>query len=335
MVEERLPRFNVQGHRGARGLKPENTLPAFEVAFDLGVTSVETDVHLSRDGVPVIIHDPDINECLCRLIPGAAAWVYVSRSVEASAKRKPAPLISSLTLAQLRGYRAVCNPDPARFPHQDASVTPLAARFAERAGIDPFTPPTLADLFAFAAAYAGELGDQAGKTEAQRAWAGQVIFDLELKRVPFRPELIGDGFDGGEAARLERQVVACIQSAGVLERTVVRSFDHRAVRAIGRLEPRLTTAVLVAGTAPASPAEVARAAGACLYCPDFEFLDQAQVSLAHAAGITVLPLTVNEPCAWERLLAWGVDGITTDYPDRLLTFLRDRALEGGRRKEEG
>ena len=45
--------FDLQGHRGARGLKPENTLPAFEVALDLGVTSIETDVHLTRDGVPI------------------------------------------------------------------------------------------------------------------------------------------------------------------------------------------------------------------------------------------------------------------------------------------
>ena len=51
-------RFNLQGHRGARGLRPENTLPSFETALDLGVTSVETDLHLTRDSVPVLCHDP-------------------------------------------------------------------------------------------------------------------------------------------------------------------------------------------------------------------------------------------------------------------------------------
>ena len=66
-------RFDLQGHRGARGLKPENTLPAFEVALDLGVTSVETDLHLTRDGVPVIFHDPAVSARLCRLAAGTTS----------------------------------------------------------------------------------------------------------------------------------------------------------------------------------------------------------------------------------------------------------------------
>src|SRR5262245_25513347 len=90
------PSFDLQGHRGARGLKPENTLPAFEVAFDLGVTTVETDLPLTRDGVPVLCHDPTLDG-------------------------QP---VSTLDLARLREYRADRNPDPRRFPEQDAGVTP-------------------------------------------------------------------------------------------------------------------------------------------------------------------------------------------------------------------
>src|SRR5207247_2634293 len=105
------PMFDAQGHRGARGLKPENTLPSFEAAFDLGVTSVETDLHLTRDGVPILYHDAAISERICRLIPGCDA-PDPSRQ----------PFLSSLTLQQLRGYRADRNPDPRRFPDQDAGV---------------------------------------------------------------------------------------------------------------------------------------------------------------------------------------------------------------------
>src|SRR5947207_8750964 len=108
-------RFDLQGHRGARGLKPENTLPSFEAAFDLGVTTVETDLHLSRDGVPVITHDPQVSELLCRRLAGTAAPDPATR-----------PLVSSLSLAELRAYRADRNPDPVRFSVQDATVTPLA-----------------------------------------------------------------------------------------------------------------------------------------------------------------------------------------------------------------
>jgi glycerophosphoryl diester phosphodiesterase len=50
--------FDLQGHRGARGLAPENTMPAFERALELGVTTLELDIGVSADGVVVISHDP-------------------------------------------------------------------------------------------------------------------------------------------------------------------------------------------------------------------------------------------------------------------------------------
>jgi glycerophosphoryl diester phosphodiesterase len=307
--------FNLQGHRGARGLKPENTLPSFEAAFDLGVTSVETDIHLTRDGVPVLVHDAVVSDRLCRLVPGSGAPDPAS-----------GPRIAELDLAQLRGYRADRNPDPHRFPTQDVGVTPLAEMFAAERGIDPYTPPTLAELFAFAQAYAGEMGKRAGKTTDQRDKTRRLWFDLELKRVPFRPEMIGDNFDGSAPGLLEQAVVKAVRTAGVLDRTIVRSFDHRSIRAVRRLEPALATAVLVVGTAPISPGLLARQAGAEAYCPGFDFLDEVQVRQAHAEGIRVVPWTVNEPADWARLLDWGVDGITTDYPDRLAVLLVERGL---------
>jgi glycerophosphoryl diester phosphodiesterase len=302
--------FDLQGHRGARGLKPENTLPSFEAAFDVGVTSIETDVLLTRGGVPVLCHEPTISERLCRLIPG-------------SGSPPPAPdlLLSSLTLAELRGYRADRNPDSVRFPDQDASVTPLARLFAEQNHIDPFTLPTIADLFAFIEAYVGSLGVRAGKTGQQRTGVELLRIDLELKRMPFHPEAVGDKFDGDKPSLLEHRLVEVLRLAGMVERTSVRSFDHRAVRVIGLIEPTLATAVLVAGTAVVDPVEVARRAGARTYCPDYQFLDEGQVRQLHAAGIKVLPWTVNRPEDWRRLLDWGVDGITTDYPDRLAAFI--------------
>ncbi|HZT81894.1 MAG TPA: glycerophosphodiester phosphodiesterase family protein [Gemmataceae bacterium] len=309
------PPFELQGHRGARGLKPENTLPGFETALDLGVTSVETDVHLTRDAVPVLMHDPHISERLCRLLPGATA-------------PDPAagPAVASLTLAQLRGYRADRNPAPGRFPQQDVQPTPLALAFAGRRGIDAFAIPTLAELFDFVREYAGAAGEAAGKSAEQRRRAESLIFDLELKRVPFRPESVGDDYDGESPGLLERRVVEAVRSAGVAGRVRVRSFDHRSVAAARRLEPALEGAVLVQGTAPVRPADLAQQAGAAAYCPDFAFVDAALVRQCHAQGVRVLPWTVNEVADAEQLLAWGVGGATTDYPDRLGRWLRGRGL---------
>lgn len=301
--------FELQGHRGARGLRPENTLPSFEAAFDVGVDAVETDLHLTADGVPVICHDPQLTARLCTLIPHSQP-------------------IRRLSLAQLRQFRVDRNPDPRRFPDQSAEVTPVAALFAEERGLDPYGVPTLAELFAFAAAYAGEPGGRAGKSDEQRERARRVRFDLELKRVPFRPEEIGDDFAGGPAGLLERRVAEAARAARVAGRTRVRSFDHRAVRALREIAPEIEGAVLVAETAVIDPAEVARRAGAALYCPDYAFLDEEQVRTAHGGGVWVLPWTVNDAAAWRRLLGWGVDGLTTDFPDRLATFLRTAGAAG-------
>src|SRR5256885_582976 len=70
IVMRRQQAFELQGHRGARGLKPESTLPSFEAAIDAGASSVETDVHLSADGVPVLFHDASLSERLCRVASG-------------------------------------------------------------------------------------------------------------------------------------------------------------------------------------------------------------------------------------------------------------------------
>jgi glycerophosphoryl diester phosphodiesterase len=297
--------FELQGHRGARGLRPENTLPSFEIALDAGVDAVETDLHLTQDVVVVVCHDPCLSGRLCSRLP--------------SPDGTP---ISHLTLHKLRACRADCNPDPRRFPQQRAEVTPVAGLFAGEHGFDPFGIPTLADLFAFVAAYAGQLGERAGKSAEQRARAAVLRFDLELKRVPFHPEAMGDDFDGKRAGRLEQGVVEAAREAGMVERTRVRSFDHRSVRALRQLEPGIEGAVLITGTAPADPAEVARRAGAAFYCPNYLFLDGEQVRLLHEGGVRVLPWTINDTMVVERLLAWGVDGMTTDFPDRLAAFLR-------------
>lgn len=307
--------FDLQGHRGARGLRPENTLPSFETALDVGVSSIETDVHLTRDSVAVLIHDARLSAPTCRPLAGSRALLPGE-----------GPLFSALNLPELRGYVADGNPDAARFPLQDSGITPLARLLADDCGFHPYAIPTLHDLLAFLEAYGGDLGHAAGKTAAQQARARQVRLDLELKRVPFHPETIGDDFDGVRPGLLERQVVDAVRASGVGARTSVRSFDHRSVRAIRMLAPEIETALLVAGTALLSPGRLCRDAGCRTYCPDFEFLDEAQVREAHAESVRVVPWTVNEPDDWQRLLDWGVDGIATDYPDRLAEWLRARGI---------
>ncbi len=302
----------VQGHRGARGLKPENTLPSFEAALDAGVSSIETDVRLTADGVPILFHDDLLTDRVCRVAPHMRAAVDFHEE----------PFISSFSLAELGCFLVDRNPEPHRFPTQAHEVTPLADLLAAQQGLPCYRIPTLADLFAFARAYGGAAGKKAGKTPAQQKRAAKVRFDLEIKRVPFLPEAIGDDYTGLDAGHLEHKIVETVRAFNMVRRVGVRSFDHRAVRAIKKLEPALQAAILIAGTAPISPPALARLARAEIYAPDFHFLDPELIRLAHLRHIRVIAWTVNEPRDWEKLLAWNVDGITTDYPDHLVDWLK-------------
>src|SRR5688572_7580508 len=60
-----IPKFDVQGHRGARGLKPENTIPGFLLAIDSGVTTIELDVVVTKDKQVVVSHEPWMSASIC------------------------------------------------------------------------------------------------------------------------------------------------------------------------------------------------------------------------------------------------------------------------------
>ncbi len=113
-------RFELSGHRGARGLWPENTLAGFAGALRLGVDALEFDVVLSADGVPVVTHDLTLNPDLARA-PGGR-WIDA-----------PGPSVASLTVADLQRL------DVGRLRPGSA----LARAFPHQAAVDGQAIPTL------------------------------------------------------------------------------------------------------------------------------------------------------------------------------------------------
>src|SRR5207237_2342239 len=117
------PVIDVQGHRGARGYLPENTLPSFARALELGVSTLELDVGVTRDGVVVIHHDRGLNPDIARGTDGR--WVGAATP------------INHLTYAELQRY------DVGRLrPGSD-----YARRFAQQQPLDGTRIPRLAELF--------------------------------------------------------------------------------------------------------------------------------------------------------------------------------------------
>jgi glycerophosphoryl diester phosphodiesterase len=124
LLSQSTPAFDLQGHRGARGHAPENTLPGFERALAIGVDTLELDVGVTRDGVVVIHHDRRLNPDLARDAHGK--WITA-----------PGPTIHSLTYAELERY------DVGRI----RPGSEYARQFAHQQPIDGTRIPRLAELF--------------------------------------------------------------------------------------------------------------------------------------------------------------------------------------------
>jgi glycerophosphoryl diester phosphodiesterase len=290
--------FDAQGHRGARGLLPENTLPAFETALDLGVTTLEMDLHYTQDGHVVVWHDPILTKDKCRLPEGAAADIPDPRD----------PLrrifISQQPLSVVQAYRCDLNPEPDRFPAQTAVATPLA-------GAD-YRIVTLAELFEFVQMYA----ESAEKTAEQRANAAAVQFNIETKRSPENPEFIDDGFTGGAAGPFELAILEIVRAYGLTERVIIQSFDHRSLRTIREIDSAIRLAALT--TRGEAKLQVYAGYQFDIWSPNKNDLTPELIAQAHEEGLVVLPWTVNDATEMQKLLAWGVDGIISDFPDLLL-----------------
>jgi glycerophosphoryl diester phosphodiesterase len=292
------PGFEAQGHRGARGLLPENTLPAFEAALDLGVTTLELDLHYTSDGVVVVWHDPLLDKAKCRLAD-------VSDS-EAPDPRNPLRriFISQQELAVIQAYQCDLNPEPERFPEQQPLAMPLAG--------NDYRITTLAELFDFVDRYAAsEI-----KTAAQRANAAAVQFNMETKRAPDNPEYIDDDFNGADAGPFELAVLELVRARGLTDRVIIQSFDHRSLRAIRAVDSEIRLAALT--RAGEAKLKVYSAYGFDIWSPTYRDLSAELVAAAQNEGLAVIPYTVNDPAEMARLIAWGVDGLISDRPDLLL-----------------
>ena len=291
--------FDVQGHRGARGLAPENTLAGFERALAVGVTTLELDVVLSADGVPLISHDTAPNPDLTRDASGR--WLQ--------ARGQP---FNRLSLAEI-GAWDVGRINPA---------SRYARDFSEQAPHDGQRIPTLAALF----------------ERVRQLGAHHVRFNIELKLNPARPD------ESPSPETFVRAVLDVVAAHGMTPRVGLQSFDWRIQKLARELAPGMPLSYLsaqlprfntlaggewTAGLRLAdfqdAPGMVA-AAGGKVWSPNFNDLNQQLLQRARALELRVIPWTVNEVQDMARLIDWGVDGLITDYPDRLRTVMQRRGM---------
>ena len=293
---------DLQGHRGARGLAPENTLPAFARALALGVDTLELDTGVTRDGVVVIHHDPALNPDIARDRDGK--WLDAK-----------GPAIRSLNYAELQQY------DVGRLK----PGTSYAKRYPDQQAVDGTRIPRLADLFAMVR----EKGDQ------------RVRFNIEIKThpgfpdetlapEPFAQALVAEIRKAGVGARTTIQsfdwrALQAAQRIAPEIPTVYLSAQQPWLDNIAAAGPEGSrwTAGFQFNDHGSVPAMV-KAAGGAVWSPYYGDLDAAKMRLAKALGLEVVVWTVNETQAAERVLELGVDGIISDRPDLMKQLVEER-----------
>ena len=296
--------LDLQGHRGARGLAPENTLQGFAHALGIGVTTLELDIAITEDGVLVISHDPALNPDLSRGPDG--------RFLEARG-----PLIRDLTFEQLSRY------DVGRLK----PGSEYASRHPQQQPADGARIPALAALFA--------LVKKSGNTS--------VRFAIETKLTPLAPHetwapapfaraLIAAIRDAGVASRstilsFDWRTLAVVQQEAPEIGTVYLSAQQPWLDNIGagRAEGSAWTAGVQHKDHGSVP-QMIKAVGGRIWSCFFGDLDAAKVREAHHLGLQVLAWTVNEPAQIARMLDLGVDGIVSDRPDRVREEMKRRGL---------
>jgi glycerophosphoryl diester phosphodiesterase len=311
-------RFDLQAHRGGIGPTVENTLASFGRALDLGVSTLELDVQITEDGYAVVTHDrdPSTRKCVdsAPAFPDDPEFPYVPGT----------RYIKDLTLAQVRTID--CGSlTLAEFPGQQASP---GARM-----------PLLSEVFAL----------------VNNRRAHQVTLNVETKVEAGAPE---------QTAPREQfvQVVAReVRAAKLLDQVTVQSFDWGALMRMREVAPKLPIVALTngqqflqAGQPGASPwlggididdfggdlVAAVDSFGADAISPVHgdpqngkvtdpgytPFTTRAMVEAAHAAGMRVIPWTVDDVPTMQSLIDVGVDGLITDYPDRLRELMADNGF---------
>ncbi len=307
--------LDLQAHRGGLGLVVESSLAGFANALELGVSTLELDVQITEDGQAVVTHDRRINSRKCRdtapATPGDPEFPYVGK------------YINTLTLAQVRTM--------------DCGSQTLPEHPGQRAV--PGAPMALLS----------EVFDLVNRYRAHR-----VTLNVETKVEAGAPH---------ETAPREQFVqvtLAEIRRARLWNQVTIQSFDWGALMRVGELAPRLPLVALTnydflqvgkPGASPwlggididdfgGDPLRAVRSFGADAFSPVHGFpqngkitdpgyvpyVTRTMVSRAHRLGLKVIPWTVDDEPTLNKLIDDGVDGIITDYPDRLRAVMAARGL---------
>jgi glycerophosphoryl diester phosphodiesterase len=154
----------------------------------------------------------------------------------------------------------------------------------------------------------------------QLASRGNFDYNIETKSFPDRPEYTPP------PEEFARMVLEKVRQYKLERRIILQSFDFRTLVAMRKLAPEIRLSALTEIDPRAFPTITKEAGHAEIISPYYKLVTAEKVAAAHAAGIQVVPWTVNDPAEWDRLIDARVDAIISDDPASLIAHLKQRGL---------
>ena len=296
--------FEIYAHRGAPSLLAESTIPSYKAALLMGVDVLDMDIALTKDNIVVVNHDQWISPEVSRY---HGKWV-----------QKQGPYIRDITLAELQSYDVgALNPKSKAYKE-----------FPYAKPLDHIPTPTLQEVIRM----------------ANQMSNNKIRFQIEIKTTP------KDEPHFATPEEIVPPLLKVLRDENVLTRTEVHSFDWRNLMLIKKLEPSVSTSFLTkqklmhnnikprigkSWTADHrvedygnSVPKMISALGGRVWCPIYTDLSAQLVQEAHAYHLKVVPWTVDTVSDMRSMIAFGVDGIITNYPQVLIGV---RAADAGMR----
>lgn len=268
--------FDWQGHRGARGLMPENIVSGFLLALDLGVKTLEMDLCVSKDNILVVSHEPYMSAEIC---------TDAKENLITAADEQQKFALYQMPITEIQACDCGSLKHP-RFPFQKKQKA---------------YKPTLVEVVATVRAYCVQKN------------IPMPYFNLEIKSKP-----AWDGLLTPSVADFAKLVLDDVNRMEINDLTIIQSFDPRALEAIKKLDKNIKTALLIENIEEVKENLNKLSFKPDIYSPSFKLVNLSTVQYCHQRQIRVIPWTVNDTTDMIALIRLGVDGIITDYPNKIL-----------------
>lgn len=270
-----IKNMDVQGHRGCRGLMPENTIEAFIHAIELGVTTLEMDVIMSGDSQMIVSHEPFFNHEISSNPDSTLITPENDKKYN----------LYKMSTAEIQKWDVGLKDHP-RFPLQSK--------------LKAIKPTLLAVI-------------DTVENYLKLHSLPPVFYNIEIK---FHPDFVGNYFP--DAATLVDKTYETVTQAGIVSRTCIQSFDTLCLNLMYNKNPKLVLAYLIENKSDIDENLKKLHFKPTIYSPDYVLVDEKLVKKCRDLGIKIIPWTVNEVKDITAMVDLGVDGIISDFPDRVI-----------------